>query len=106
MTRPDEQMLDEVVEQLDESLFSEYVKAKANIVNAIIRKGILESGMDWYETPRPTGKSFKLQECCRSTKSVVFHRAARLRVPGLTCPSSGSRSSEQCDEASAGAGYE
>jgi len=47
-------MLDEVVEQLDESLFSEYVKAKANIVNAIIRKGILESGMDWYETPRPT----------------------------------------------------
>lgn len=61
-------MLDEVVEQLDESLFSDYVKAKANVVNAIIRKGILESGMDWYETPRPTGKSFNLQECCRSTK--------------------------------------
>jgi exocyst complex component 2 len=51
-------MLDEVVEQLDESLFSEYVKAKASVVNAIIKKGISESGIDWYDTPRPTGKSF------------------------------------------------
>jgi exocyst complex component 2 len=49
-------MLEEVVEQLDESLFSEYVKAKSSVVNAIIRKGISESGIDWYETPRPVGK--------------------------------------------------
>lgn len=50
-------MLDEVVDQLDESLFTDYVKTKATIVNGIIRKGISGSGMDWYETPRPTGES-------------------------------------------------
>lgn len=50
-------MLDEVVEQLDESLFTDYVKTKAAVVNDIVRKGISGSGMDWYETPRPTGES-------------------------------------------------
>lgn len=53
-------MLDEVVEQLDESLFIDYVKSKATMVNGIIRKGITGSGVDWYETPRPTGKSIRI----------------------------------------------
>lgn len=45
----------EVVEVLDKTLFGDFVKGKATILGGIIRKGVLESDMDWYETPRPTG---------------------------------------------------
>lgn len=44
-----------VVQELDKTLFEGYVKPKANIVMGIIRNGILDSQMDWYETPQPTG---------------------------------------------------
>ncbi|KAF8318792.1 hypothetical protein DL93DRAFT_2054306 [Clavulina sp. PMI_390] len=47
-------MLEEVVEQLDETLFNDYAKGKSAVASSIIRKGVLESGMDWFETPRPT----------------------------------------------------
>jgi exocyst complex component 2 len=44
-----------VVQELDKTLFDGYSKPKADNVTSIIRGGILESGMDWYETPQPTG---------------------------------------------------
>lgn len=49
------QMLAEVVDQLDKGLFADYVEPKAKFINSIIRKGILESRMDWLGTPRPSG---------------------------------------------------
>lgn len=45
----------EVVDVLDKTLFGDYVKDKSVKLGSIIRKGVLESGIDWYETPRPTG---------------------------------------------------
>jgi len=41
---------------LDKTLFDGYVKPKAAIVAAILREGILDKDMDWYETPQPTGE--------------------------------------------------
>jgi len=46
--------LKEVVLEMDKTLFDDYIKAKASVLRSIINRGILESGMDWYETPRPT----------------------------------------------------
>jgi exocyst complex component 2 len=46
-----------VVQEIDQKLFDGYVKPKAAIVNEIVRNGILDSNMDWYETPQPTGNS-------------------------------------------------
>ncbi|KAK7046645.1 exocyst complex component SEC5 [Favolaschia claudopus] len=43
-----------VVQELDKTLFEGYTKPKADNVTKIIRGGILDSGMDWYETPQPT----------------------------------------------------
>ncbi|KAJ6484343.1 exocyst complex component sec5 [Mycena vitilis] len=43
-----------VVEELDKTLFEGYTKPKADNVTSLIRGGILDSGMDWYETPQPT----------------------------------------------------
>nr|GAT42751.1 predicted protein [Mycena chlorophos] len=43
-----------VVKELDRTLFEGYTKPKADHVNKILRGGILESGMDWYDTPQPT----------------------------------------------------
>lgn len=51
------QTLMTVVQELDKTLFGGYVKPKAAIVTSIVRRGILDSDMDWYETPQPTGLS-------------------------------------------------
>ncbi|TFK41615.1 exocyst complex component Sec5-domain-containing protein [Crucibulum laeve] len=50
----DRQTLMTVVKELDKTLFDGYVKPKASAVTSIIRSGILNSQMDWYETPQPT----------------------------------------------------
>ncbi|KAJ7755359.1 exocyst complex component sec5 [Mycena maculata] len=50
----DRQTLMVVVQELDKTLFEGYTKPKADNVTAIIRGGILDSGMDWYDTPQPT----------------------------------------------------
>jgi exocyst complex component 2 len=44
----------EVVKQLDRTLFQSYIKPKADVVKALMRTGVLDSDMDWYETPQPT----------------------------------------------------
>ncbi|KAJ6486945.1 exocyst complex component sec5 [Mycena sanguinolenta] len=43
-----------VVQELDKTLFEGYTKPKADYVTSILRNGILDSGIDWYETPQPT----------------------------------------------------
>jgi len=43
-----------VAQELDKRLFDGFVKPKAAIVKEIIRNGILDNKMDWYETPQPT----------------------------------------------------
>ncbi|KAJ7695444.1 exocyst complex component Sec5-domain-containing protein [Mycena rosella] len=50
----DRQTLMTVVQELDKTLFEGYAKPKADGVTTIIRSGILDSGMDWFDTPQPT----------------------------------------------------
>ncbi|KAA1476584.1 hypothetical protein DENSPDRAFT_807414 [Dentipellis sp. KUC8613] len=50
----DRQTLMTVVQELDKTLFDAYVKPKAAVLTAIIKGGILDPAMDWYETPQPT----------------------------------------------------
>ncbi|KAJ3551008.1 hypothetical protein NM688_g4954 [Phlebia brevispora] len=49
----DKQTLMTVVNELDKTLFKSYVKPKASILTGIVRGGILDNSMDWYETPQP-----------------------------------------------------
>lgn len=51
------QTLGEVVDRLDEILFNDFKRRKAEILHAIIRRGILESGVDWARIPKPQGTS-------------------------------------------------
>jgi exocyst complex component 2 len=44
------------VTALDKTLFDGYVKPKAAAVAVILREGILDKDMDWYETLQPTGE--------------------------------------------------
>ncbi|KAJ7039787.1 exocyst complex component sec5 [Mycena alexandri] len=50
----DRQTLMTVVQELDKTLFEGYTKPKVDNVTAIIRGGILNPAMDWYDTPQPT----------------------------------------------------
>ena len=47
-----------VVMELDKTLFEGYLRSKSDVVTSIIRGGILDTQMDWYETPQPTGVFF------------------------------------------------
>ncbi|KAF8841998.1 hypothetical protein BDN67DRAFT_900284 [Paxillus ammoniavirescens] len=49
----DRKTLVKVVQELDKTLFNGYVKPKSAMVTAILREGILDPEMDWYETPQP-----------------------------------------------------
>ncbi|KAF8553802.1 hypothetical protein OG21DRAFT_1603880 [Imleria badia] len=50
----DRNTLVKVVQTLDKRLFDSYVKPKSGTVTKILREGILDREMDWYETPQPT----------------------------------------------------
>ncbi|KAG2139268.1 exocyst complex component Sec5-domain-containing protein [Suillus clintonianus] len=50
----DRKTLMKAVTALDKTLFDGYVKPKAAAVAIILREGILDKNMDWYETPQPT----------------------------------------------------
>ncbi|KAG2066032.1 hypothetical protein BDR04DRAFT_1082425 [Suillus decipiens] len=50
----DRKTLMKAVIALDKTLFDGYVKPKAAAVAVILREGILDKDMDWYETPQPT----------------------------------------------------
>lgn len=47
------QTLSAVVAELDKTLFDSYVRPKASTLTAIVRGGILDPAMDWFETPQP-----------------------------------------------------
>ncbi len=53
-----------VVKELDKTLFDGYVNPKAEALKEIIRGGILDPAMDWYETPQPTGAYLLTFHCC------------------------------------------
>ncbi|KAF8189835.1 exocyst complex component Sec5-domain-containing protein [Mycena galopus ATCC 62051] len=50
----DKSMLMTVVGELDKTLFEGYTKPKADNITSIVRGGVVDCGMDWYNTPQPT----------------------------------------------------
>ena len=54
------------VKELDKTLFESYFKPKSTALTSIVRNGILDPEMDWYETPQPKGTLVPhLASCCR-----------------------------------------
>ncbi|KAI3602858.1 exocyst protein [Moniliophthora roreri] len=49
----DRQTLMTVVQELDKTLFEGYAKPRASVATSLLRSGILDEEMDWYETPQP-----------------------------------------------------
>lgn len=50
----DMKVLMDIVNELDELLFAEFIKQKADAVATLIRNGILHSGIDWAHIAKPT----------------------------------------------------
>ena len=68
-----------VVTELDKTLFEGYIKAKSDAVISIIRRGILDDQMDWYETPQPNGM-FPVSGCFNHLSSIATSRNPPLHV--------------------------
>jgi hypothetical protein len=72
-----------VIQELDKTLFDGYVQPKSSVVMSIVRDGILDSDMDWYETPQPTG-AFPNPIVSRvDTKQVHRNQAIHVRGPDV-----------------------
>ncbi|GJJ10531.1 hypothetical protein Clacol_004757 [Clathrus columnatus] len=54
-TEEERQTLTTVLSEVDRTLFEDYVKQKASIVNQTMQCGILGRNIDWFEMTRPTG---------------------------------------------------
>ncbi|KAJ3732617.1 exocyst complex component sec5 [Lentinula guzmanii] len=48
------QTLMAIIADLDQTMFEGYSKPRAAVVTSLVRGGILDESMDWYETPQPT----------------------------------------------------
>jgi exocyst complex component 2 len=51
----DEQVLQEVVDGMDKIVFDEFVRRRSDGLVGVIQGGILKSGIDWLNAPKPTG---------------------------------------------------
>ncbi|KAJ4468807.1 exocyst complex component sec5 [Lentinula aciculospora] len=47
------QTLMTIIADLDKTMFEGYSKPRAAVVTSLVRGGILDESMDWYETPQP-----------------------------------------------------
>lgn len=58
-TTQDMSTLVEVLDNMDDMIFREYTRLKAQPLAQLMEEGILGSGMDWYNAPKPTGKHLR-----------------------------------------------
>lgn len=74
----------EFVLELDKTLFEDFVIKKSTPLATTMRQGVLDSGIDWNEASRPTGRVpfFYCVWVPSLTVSVfaVHHRGSRLHV--------------------------
>ena len=89
-----------VVQELDQRLFDGYVQPKAAVVKGIVRDGILDTNMDWYETPQPTGISSEM--FILSVGLINRYRNTTVHVRNPNVPRERPRGSKQGGRTSAG----
>ena len=70
----------EVVRGVDRTLFEDYVKPKVSHLTALVRKGVLGSGVDWFETPRPTEVRQYIHEILISLVAIHAQVSATSRA--------------------------
>ena len=68
-----------VVNELDKTLFESYVKPKATVLMGIVRGGILDGSIDWYETPQPKGTCASWLAVCMFTQFTLRDPTVRFR---------------------------
>lgn len=62
-----------VVADLDKTLFEGYSKPRATVVTQLVRGGIMDENMDWYETPQPRGTFYFLLAQHKIDAIFPFH---------------------------------
>ena len=80
MSNPYPQTLVEVVRGVDRTLFEDYIKPKVAHFTALIRKGVTESDVDWFETPRPTEVRQYIHEILISLVAIHAQVSATSRA--------------------------
>ncbi len=54
----DQALLMEVVDNMDQMVFEDYIKRRSQALVQVIQDGVLNGGIDWLNAAKPTGESF------------------------------------------------
>lgn len=78
-----------IVQELDNTLFESYIKPKAAVLMGMMRDGVLDPEMDWYETPQPRGLSHSIIILIPSQNRLSARRdpPVCIRNPDVPCGS-------------------
>lgn len=64
---------------MDRTLFEDYIKPKSNVLTGLVRKGIIESNVNWSEMQRPTEVRHYIYEILMFLVSVHAEVSATAR---------------------------
>jgi len=101
----------EVVTKIDSLLFEDYIQRKGEDIAVIIRKGILEDGLDWLDMDKPTGPSLFYRPF-QITNSVMIavnrgpslHLRSSLMPSPRPCPGVGRRQTSRTTDSGGSSG--
>jgi len=77
----DQATLVDVTEHMDQMVFQDYVKRRSTALVQVVQSGILEGGIDWLNTPKPTGK---LNSATTVFPADSYHRGSIIHAQGYT----------------------
>lgn len=76
----DQATLIEVVDNMDDMVFRELIKRRAEPLKQVIQDGVMRSGIDWLNTGKPTGESPWCAQADQTEVRSYMHKAILLLV--------------------------
>lgn len=79
----DQSTLLEVVDNMDEMVFDDYVRRRSEKLIQVVEEGILHGGVDWLNAPKPTGgccndPGYSISVLFRATGARAKHKSSNL----------------------------
>ncbi len=82
----DQALLTEVVDNMDQMVFEDYIKRRSLALVQVIQDGVLNGGIDWLNSPKPTGRSRQAEQIALSPlRGPALHAQSDSSLGRSTC---------------------
>ena len=83
----DEGLLMEVVDNMDEIVFGDYIRRRSLALSDVVKQGIINGGVDWLGVSKPTGES--------DLKESLTDRSPSVHAPNTSALGGNARKSQR-----------